>query len=395
MQWSIVSSLDEVPAAVWNRVSGTHDPFIRHEFLIALERHGCVGEGTGWIPRHLLLHDGARVVGAIPMYLKQHSFGEYVFDWAWADAYARYGMAYYPKLVAAVPFSPVTGERLLAGVDGSPRVKARLADAALSYAREQGVSSMHWLFTSAPDSRALAMPEVNARSGCQFHWLNPGLRDFDDFLDTLRSKKRKQIKRERRQALQDGVEVEILSGPCIDTAAWSAFYHFYCATYDRKWGMPYLSLGFFREIGVTLGKAVLLVMARKCNRYVAGALCLRGADTLYGRNWGSVEYHPALHYELCYYRTIEYCIDHGLRRFEAGAQGEYKVSRGLQPVQTRSAHWMRDAGFRRAIAVFLDRERRGVKNYMDEAERHSPFKTGCTSDSQVAPRCVGAEPGLP
>ncbi len=375
MQTSLVSRLDEIPASDWNRLCGPHNPFVRHEFLAALERNGCVGEGTGWLPRHLVVREGGRLIGAVPMYLKHHSFGEYVFDWAWADAYARYGLRYYPKLVVAVPYTPVTGPRLLSnGATHDDDVRRHLVAQALETARGDGVSSLHWLFTTPRDTEALQAGQLLHRAGCQFHWTNPGFRDFDDFLSELTSKRRKEVKRERRQALDSDLEVEIRTGEALGEREWHAFHRFYCATYDRKWGMPYLNLGFFEEIGRTMPESVLLILASRHGRYVAGALCFKGADSLFGRNWGSQAYYPSLHYEMCYYRTIDYCIRTGLSRFEAGAQGDYKVTRGLLPTATASAHWVGHPQFRSAIGGFIDEERREVERFIEHAARHSPFK---------------------
>lgn len=377
MRCSAVTSLKEVSAEDWNRLSGSDNPFVRHEFLIALERNGCVGDDAGWAPQHLLLHDGPRLVGALPMYLKHHSYGEYVFDWGWADAYRRCGLPYYPKLVSAIPYTPVTGPRLLSDPGGdSGEIRGSLIEAALAHARAEDVSSVHWLFTTPSETQSLCDERLVHRTGCQFHWTNPGFQSFEDFLLALTSKKRKQIKRERRQARDAGLDVHIYSGEALGRPQWEAFYAFYCATYDRKWGMPYLTLSFFEEIGRTLPDSVLLILASRGDEYVAGALALRGRDTLYGRNWGCHEYHPALHYEMCYYRTIDYCIEKGLKRFEAGAQGEYKLSRGLLPVATRSVHWVRHPQFRSAIAAFVEEERRDLMRYIDYMDRHSPFKAG-------------------
>jgi hypothetical protein len=375
MRWTITTSIDRVAADEWNALCGGDDPFVRHEFLAALERQGCVGERTGWHPHHLLLYEGTSLVGALPMYLKLHSYGEYVFDWAWADAYERCGLAYYPKLVVAVPYTPVTGPRLLSpGDTRASRIRAALIEAAIAFAREVEVSSLHWLFAESEDASALSEQGLLQRVGCQFHWHNEGFVDFTDFLSRLTSKKRKQIKRERRQASELGLRVEARSGDELGDAEWEAFHRFYCSTYDRKWGVPYLTVGFFKEIGRTMPESVLLVLASDGARYVAGSLCVRGGRALYGRNWGCDGHFPALHYEMCYYQTIEYCIRHRLERFEAGAQGEYKVTRGLLPVATRSGHWVRDSRFRSAIESFLARETRGVMHYIREMGEHSPYK---------------------
>jgi len=378
----VIHDLDDVPPARWNALAGAGNPFVRHEFLAALERQGCTGERTGWWPAHLLAEGegggrgGApRLLGAVPMYLKTNSFGEFVFDWGWADAYARAGMEYYPKLVIAVPFTPVTGPRLLVAPGaGAARVRECLRDGAIRFALDRELSSVHWLFTPAEDAAFLDSRPLLRRAGIQFHWTNPGYRDFGDFLDALTSKRRRQIVRERRDAARAGLDISLLPGTAIGEGEWSAFHRFYCDTFDRKWGMPSLTLGFFREIGRTLGDDVLLALARDGRRPVAGALFLRGADGLFGRHWGCVEHHRALHFEMCYYAAIEYCIRERLPRFEAGAQGEHKLLRGLLPVRTWSAHWIRHPGFRAAIERFVGEERRHVDLQLAALAEHSPFK---------------------
>ena len=376
MYATIIDSLDNVSAGQWNRLIGGGNPFVRHEFLVAMEHHGCVGQESGWTPQHILVYDDdEELIGAAPMYLKFHSYGEYVFDWAWADAYARHGLKYFPKLVSAVPFTPVTGPRLLSNGTQQADVRAGLIEATLEVAKRAGVSTAHWLF---PDDTELddfkSQETLLLRVGCQYHWENPGFRDFDDFLDTLVSKKRKQIKRERRQARELGIDIQMTAANAPTEEQWKAFYRFYCNTYDKKWGMPYLNLGFFLEIGQTMSDDVHLVLAKRGEQYVAGALCLSDDKALYGRNWGSADYFPALHFEMCYYQTIEHCIKRGLSRFEAGAQGDYKISRGLMPTVTSSAHWVGHPQFRDAIAAFLDEERENVMRYINYMNAHSPYR---------------------
>ena len=371
-----------MPRDAWNRLAGLDNPFMRHEFLSALERHGCVSEQTGWVPNHLVVSAGEEPVGVMPMYVKYHSYGEFVFDWGWADAYERAGMTYYPKLVVAAPFTPAMGRRLLYQRDSTGADTAKLlVAAAVELAQQAEVSSLHWLFTVPEDTQVLADSGLLVRTGYQFHWRNPGYRDFQDYLDSLTSKKRKQIRRERRDAGRAPVTVEVLRGPEISASQWDAYHRLYASTYDRKWGMPSLSAGFFQEVGETMPESTMLILARRGRRYIAGAHLFAGHDTLYGRNWGCSEYHPALHFEICYYRTIEFCIEQGLHRFEAGAQGEHKLSRGFLPIATHSAHWIRHPEFRRAIETFLGRERAGVDHYLGELEGHSPFRC----DSGPAP----------
>ncbi len=373
---TVAERLSDVPAAAWNRLAGDDNPFLRHEFLVALERHGCVGGDSGWYPRHLLMYAEERLVGAAPMYLKVHSFGEFGSDWAWADAYARAGMAYYPKLVSAIPFTPATGRRLLCapGAD-SAAIRAAIVDAALAIGRSAGVSSLQWLFASEDDNRLLEARGHAARIGCQYHWRNHGYRDFQDYLEHLRSKRRKQVRRERREANAGDVEIQVLSGDEASEADWRAYHALYSATYDRKWGYPSLTPEFFCEIGRSMPESAMLVLARRGSSCVAGAHLFRGRNVLYGRNWGCREYLPSLHFEMCYYRGIEYCIDQGLAVFEAGAQGEHKIWRGFLPQATHSANWFRDPGFRDAIDDFLRREHAQIGDHMDIMRQHLPFRS--------------------
>jgi len=372
---TVCESLSDVPSQAWNRLAGDDNPFLCHEFLIALERHGCVGGDSGWYPHHLLVHAGERLVGAAPMYLKVHSYGEFGSDWAWADAYQRAGMAYYPKLVSAIPFTPAAGMRLLCapGADSSA-IKAVIIEAALEVARASGVSSLQWLFASEDDNRLLQANEHAGRIGCQYHWHNHGYRDFQDYLDHLRSKRRKQVRRERREANASDVEIRVLSGGDTSEAHWRAYHALYAATYDRKWGFPSLTPEFFCEVADTMPDSAMLVLAHRDAICVAGAHLFRGRNVLYGRNWGCQEYLPSLHFEMCYYRGIEYCIDQGLAVFEAGAQGEHKIWRGFLPQVTHSANWFRDDRFRDAIGDFLDRERAQINHHVAIMREHLPFR---------------------
>ena len=372
---TVAESLADVPAPEWNRLAGDDNPFLRHEFLSALERHGCVGADSGWYPRHLLVYCEERLVGAAPLYIKAHSFGEFGSDWAWADAYQRAGMAYYPKLVSAIPFTPATGKRLLCepGADNA-QLMAAIVEAAVEIAGSSGMSSLQWLFTTEDDTRALQARGLAHRIGCQYHWHNHGYRDFQDYLDHLRSKRRKQVRRERREANSSDVEIEVLSGAEASEADWHAYHRLYSATYDRKWGYPSLTPEFFCEMGKSMPDSVMLVLARRGRHCVAGAHLFRGSNTLYGRNWGCSEYLPSLHFEMCYYRGIAYCIDQGLAVFEAGAQGEHKIWRGFVPEATHSAHWFQDERFRDAIGDFLRREHVEITHHMDIMAQHTPFR---------------------
>ena len=379
MRVSVVQNIDGIPARDWDRLAGDDNPFLRHAFLRALEQCGCVGPGTGWQPNHLTLWDAQRLVGAIPGYLKEHSFGEFVFDWAWAEAYARAGVPYYPKWISAVPFTPVTGRRLLVAEDSDPAsLREYLIEAQLGFLRRQDLSSAHWLFTPAEDTQALEGFDLAVRLGCQYHWHNPGYRDFQDYLDQLKSKRRKEIRRERRQANAAGLEVTVLSGHEIEDAQWRTYHQFYCSTFDRKWGYPSLTLDFFRQLGRDMPDSVVLALAQRKGCPVAGALALRGPDALFGRHWGCAEQVPGLHFELCYYRLIDYCIRHGLRRFEAGAQGEHKITRGFEPVRTWSAHWIGHPGFRRGIHAFVQQERSEMGRYFQALASHSAYRDGAS-----------------
>ncbi len=374
LQLSQVNSLKSIAADAWNQLSSKQNPFVRYEFLAALEEHNCL-RPFGWQPLHLLVHEADVLVGALPLYAKSNSYGEFVFDWAWASAYERGGGAYYPKLVAAVPYTPATGPRLLVapGADQAA-VKKLLLQAALQFAQNANLSSLHFLFTDQADTEFLQAQGWLLRLGCQFHWQNQGYRDFADYLERFSSKKRKQIKRERRDAQGCGVTIEILDGQSASEAHWRVFHQFYSSTFERKSGVPTLSLAFFQALARTMPEAIVLVMARDAQGYVAGAFNLRGSDTLYGRHYGCSEHYRHLHFEVCYYQTLAYCMTQGLQRFEAGAQGEHKLSRGFLPTPTWSAHWLCDAHFSRQIQGFLQQETLAMHDYMQELQAHAPFK---------------------
>ncbi|MDE1903794.1 MAG: N-acetyltransferase [Alphaproteobacteria bacterium] len=370
----VVDRLATVPADAWDACAGDH-PFVTHAFLQALEESGSATAETGWLPQHLLLEDsGGNLIGAAPLYVKSHSYGEYVFDHGWADAYERAGGHYYPKLQVAVPFTPVPGPRLLLRPEARADTMRLLISGLLEVAKRTAVSSLHVTFPTRPECDALVNAGFLRRVGRQFHWENQGYRSFDDFLGALTARKRKQIKRERRDA-NAAVRIELLSGADLKSHHWDAFFRFYTSTSDRKWGSPYLTREFFDLLGQRMADRILLVMAKDGARYVAGALNLIGSGTLYGRNWGCVGDFPFLHFEACYYRAIDFAIARGLNRVEAGAQGPHKLQRGYLPQPTYSAHWIRDPGFRRAVADFLRRETVAVENEMDELEQSlSPFR---------------------
>lgn len=369
-------SLADIPSAAWDACAGSENPFVSYAFLAALEECGAVGQSSGWQPRHLTIADSAGgLAAAMPMYAKSHSQGEYVFDHGWAQAFERAGGRYYPKLQAAVPFTPVPGPRLLVkpGED-VPRLKRALGQAAAQLASEHDWSSVHITFCPEDDAAALTDDGYLTRTGEQYHWFNRGYGTFDDFLGALSSRKRKTIRRERRDAQTSGIEILRLTGGDIERQHWDAFFAFYMDTGSRKWGRPYLNRAFFTLLGERLGERCLLVLARRQGSWIAGALNLIGADALYGRNWGCLEFHPFLHFELCYYQAIEHAIATGLARVEAGAQGEHKLMRGYEPVATYSAHWIAHGGFRRAVAEFLTAERTAVAQDIAMAAQLLPFK---------------------
>ncbi len=377
MHLQVLNSLSEIAAADWNDLADGANPFVSHEFLYTLERTGCTGVGTGWTAQHLLVTDGpgGKALGAVPLYLKDHSYGEYVFDWAWANAYARAGLEYYPKFVAAVPFTPAMGPRLLMAPHADHETVANtLIDAALDLAQQTRASSLHWLFTTEPETQLLERRGLLRRSGFQFHWSNPGYRDFEDFLAGFTADKRKKVRRERRAVREAGVTVEMRAGLSLNETDWDRFHEFYHATVRAHGAVPYLTRAFFRTIGATLPHHTLLALARRGSGPIGGALFFRGGDTLYGRYWGGTEHVPGLHFETCYYTAIEYCIAHGLKRFEAGAQGGHKLARGFVPTPTYSAHWLAHPQFARAVADFLAREHGSLEYAMHELNEHAPFK---------------------
>ncbi|MFZ5492513.1 MAG: GNAT family N-acetyltransferase [Pseudomonadota bacterium] len=370
-----VDSLKAIPATAWDALQTDGNPFLRHAFLLALEETGCVGGRSGWASQHLLIEQDGRLLAAAPVYAKDHSYGEYVFDWAWANAYQRAGLRYYPKLVVAVPFTPVTGPRLLLapGADGAALLD-RAGRALIEHAKALRASSVHWLFTPDRQTAALEGPQWLRRSGYQFHWENRGYGSFDDYLGALTAEKRKKVRRERRQVAEAGIGLRVVPGSAAGEAEWSAMYGFYRTTVARHGAIPYLGEAFFRQLGDTLADAVVLLLAERAGRYVAGALNLQGGGALYGRYWGCEADYHSLHFETCYYRAIEYCIDAGLARFEAGAQGEHKLSRGFLPVETHSLHWLAEPRFADAVADYLSEETQEMGRYRELLGEHSPFR---------------------
>ncbi len=376
MRTAVVNRIRDVPAADWNRVSGTGNPFLRHEFLSALESHDCAGEQYGWLPHHIVVYDDdSSLAGAVPLYLKDNSYGEFVFDWAWADAYHRAGIAYYPKLVSAIPFTPVTGRRLLIRPDvDRDTVSKLLIEASLSLLEQSGSSSLHWLFTDKHDTGVLAEYGFMRRTSCHFHWHNHHYTSFDDFLASLSSRKRKKIRRERRYVQEAGIEMNIVHGNTATAEQWQTMHDFYRSTFEKKSGVATLSLEFFMELGSTMGEQLVLVFAHHNKQAVAGAVMLRGNHALYGRHWGCKQEFHSLHFETCYYQGIEYCINNKLDLFDPGAQGEHKISRGFLPTLTWSTHWIRDAKFKAAIEHFLAGEHEMVVNYHDDLHQYSPYR---------------------
>ncbi|WP_241665230.1 GNAT family N-acetyltransferase [Teichococcus oryzae] len=367
-------AIAEIPAAEWDACAGPDNPFTSHAFLSALEDSGSASRRTGWLPQHVALRDAeGRLVAVAPAYAKSHSYGEYVFDHAWADALERAGGRYYPKLQVAVPFSPVPGGRLLVR-PGSGIAWAGLGQALAQVTEQLDLSSAHVTFCSEAECQALGEAGWLPRTGTQFHWHNDGYNSFEDFLGALSSRKRKQLRRERRDAQSAGLAFRALQGAAITPRHWEAFHRFYMDTVDRKWGSAYLTARFWPMLSERLGERVVLMVAERDGEPVAGALNLMGSDTLYGRNWGAVAEAPFLHFELCYYQAIDFAIARGLKRVEAGAQGQHKIQRGYLPVPTFSAHWIRHRGLRRAVAEFLEAERPAVAEQMALLADASPFR---------------------
>jgi len=361
----VVESLGGVDPQEWNALAGGQ-PFVRHEFLSALIDTGCAAAQSGWLPQFLLRHRAGALAGAMPLFAKSHSYGEYVFDWAWADAHERHGVEYYPKLLCAVPFTPVRGQRILG--EG----KQVLIEAALQLAR--GTSSLHVLFPREDEAELLAARGLMLRRTVQFHWTNEGYADFDAFLAALSHGKRKNIRQERRRVREAGVTLRWLEGEAIERRHWEYFNRCYRRTYAAHRSSPYLDLEFFLRIGRAMPEHTVLVLAERDGGPVASALFFRDERRLYGRYWGATEHVPLLHFECCYYQAIEYAIARGLEVFEGGAQGEHKIFRGLLPVETLSAHWLAHPQFARAVESFLAREGAGIARYVDELCEHSPFK---------------------
>jgi len=373
----VAESLAGVSPEEWNALAAGN-PFAGFEFLNALLDTGCANARTGWQPQFLLLRhqraEGSVLAGAMPLFLKSHSYGEYVFDWAWADAYARHGLAYYPKMLSAIPFTPVGGPRLMAGNDAD---RAALLAGALELAKQ--TSSLHILFPPEGEAALMHGAGMMLRRTVQFHWRNEGYADFEDFLSRLTRHRRKVIRQERRRVREAGVSIRRLEGPEIARAHWEFFARCYRRTYSEHRSSPYLNLEFFLRIGETMPENLVLILAEREGRPIAAALDVVSADAIYGRYWGALEHVPLLHFECCYYQGIEHAIEQRLARFEGGAQGEHKLFRGLMPVETLSAHWLAHPQFARAIEDYLEREKAGIARYVDELNELSPFRTAASS----------------
>lgn len=370
----VADSLDSVERGEWNSLNPNQNPFLDYDFLNNLERYECLQQ-QAWFPCHHLLYENQKLIAAIPLYIKQDSYGEFVFDWAWADAFERMGKDYYPKLVSAIPFTPVIGDRLLikSGTKESGQLLNKLLQALKQFVEDKQMSSIHLLFCRANDQSVSARNGFLKRISWQYHWHNRSYKQFDDFLLALNSKRRKQIRKERRQVNELGIEIQRLCGSDIKEDHWQSFYQFYCSTFQRKWGEPRFTLPFFLSLMDNLSKNCLLVMAKRQDQYIAGAFAMQSADSLYGRHWGCSEYHPLLHFELCYYQTIEYCIEKGLQRLDAGVQGEHKIFRGFEPVKTCSMHWIADSGFRQSVENFLFRETAMIEEQIYLLKQHIPY----------------------
>ncbi len=381
----ILRSIAEVDAADWNALAGGEQPFIRHEFLLALEESGCAVPRTGWTARHLLLEDASRrCIGALPLYRKAHSRGEFVFDFSWANAYAQHGLEYYPKLLTAIPFTPVRGPRLLlgAGTGGHAR-GAALVGAAMDYARAERLSSWHVLFPSDASLVPLKGAGLIERRDCQFHWFNRDYESFDAFLSTFTAEKRKKAKRERRRVAEAGIEFDTRHGADMDNRTWRVVYEFYADTFYRHGHEPYLNLDFFKRIAAALPDRLMLKIARHGAAPIAVAIFFVGEDALFGRYWGAGGNYHSLHFETCYYQGIEYCIEHGLKRFEPGTQGEHKVPRGFVPTLLSSAHDIVEGRFCAAIRDFAGREARGVERYAAAVNEHVPYHRAPDEELQL------------
>ncbi len=370
-----INSMSQVDSTSWNQLAGDADPFLRHEFLLALEQSGSVCQKSGWIPAHLLVLDDDSLIAFMPLYLKNHSWGEYVFDHQWAEAYHQQGLEYYPKWLTAIPLTPCQGTRIVIKESiSSLKVTQALLSFIKQLSEQHNVSSWHCLFPTLQEAELLKSLELSIREGVQFQWFNNHYQDFDAFLQTLNTSKRKMIKRERRRIQEQDIRLLRISGAKVSPLQWQIFYNFYSITYLKKGSQPYLNLAFFQQIAATMGEQLLLVLAFKDDLPIAAALSFIGRETLYGRYWGCDEEYNNLHFETCYYQGLDYCIENGLQRFDSGAQGEHKIARGFEPITTYSAHWLKDKRFAKAIEDFVTEEKIMLARYKQKASTFLPFK---------------------
>ena len=376
MQLEVHDSLQHIGLRDWNTLNLHHNPFLRYEFFDALEKSQCVGAHSGWIPQYVTAHENNQLIAVVPMFIKHHSYGEYIFDWAWAQAYERHGLAYYPKLVIGVPFTPATGSRILLHplIKNPEKYAKDIIDFCQQHAKKIGASSIHCLFSTEDENRSFTQQGFMPRLSNQFHWCNQDYTSFDDYLSVLTSRHRKKIKRERQRVTEQGITLKVNIGDNISPEQWQHFYHFYQTTCYDKGGVAYLNATFFELLAAHMPENLMLITAHTNERIVACALFLFNDNTLYGRYWGSDQAFHSLHFETCYYKPIEYCIQHSITNFEAGAQGEHKLSRGFLPTPIYSTHWIADDTFRDAIAHFLRQEKQFTSHYQDELNKHSPFK---------------------
>ncbi|MEJ2258713.1 MAG: GNAT family N-acetyltransferase [Woeseiaceae bacterium] len=376
MKVAVHDSISAIPARDWNALAGTAYPFLDHAFLELAERTGSVSPDAGWTPRHLTLEDSGRLRAAMPLYEKSHSWGEFVFDWAWARAYEQAGLDYYPKLVSAVPFTPAPSTRLLRADPNDEEAAERLLSAATTLARDTGCSSMHILFPGEDELPALERQGLLIRKDCQFHWYNRGYESFDDFLATFTSAKRKKARRDRRRVAEAGISFRRLRGAEMDTGHWAVVYALIARTFMLRGSLPYFNQAFFEGLSARLGDNLLVIQAEKDDQPIAAAVFFESDTALYGRYWGSDGHYDALHFETCYYQGIDYCIETRKQRFEPGTQGEHKVARGFVPTTTWSAHWLAHPEFAGAIERYVDEEGRHIDRYMDAVDAHTPYKSG-------------------
>ena len=375
-----LSCLDEISCESWNSLIDTDNPFVRYEYLFGLERFDCL-KTHGWIPCHLTIYSGSSLVGALPLYLRSNSYGEFVFDWSWADAFERAGGKYYPKLVSAIPFAPVAGPRILVNSKHPQAnfIMQLLLKTVLSTIKSNHLSSYHCLFPH--ESKNLYLEHgLLERHTIQYHWRNQNYSVFNHFLDSLNSKKRKQIRRERRKVKENMIEVDCFTGSQMNENLWDIYYEFYCSTFHKRWGNPRLTKDFFSSLSKSMPSETLIILAKVAEKYIAGSFLMTANNTLYGRHWGCIEQLPYLHFELCYYQPIQYCIDKGIKYFDAGVQGEHKLARGFDPVITNSYHWIEDINFRAAINKFLIHEKREISLYANELSKHLPYKNEAKID---------------